>query len=111
MAEDTYETVQFIVMLLLGALTAFALTKVFFRFFWSKVAPVKTVQAKVVDKFKNDRATRSYGRAAAATAYFVVFDCGNKRRSFKVSEFSYGGYRVGESGMLKYKGHRIVDFH
>ena len=31
--------------------------------------------------------------------------------SFYVSELSYGGYRVGESGTLKYRGDRIIDFN
>jgi hypothetical protein len=42
--------------------------------------------------------------------YAVVFSAEGKRFSFYVSEFSFGGYRKGERGMLTYKGNKIIDF-
>jgi len=42
--------------------------------------------------------------------YVIVFSVGGKKKSFYVSEFSYGGYRINEKGVLKYKGDKIVDF-
>jgi len=43
-------------------------------------------------------------------SYIVVFDTGNKKLSFMVSEFSFANYRVGEKGTLTYKGDRLIDF-
>lgn len=72
-----------------------------------KFSPVRTVRAKVVDKSKVEFPSK-YG---TNTKYTVVFQTeGGKRLSFYVSEFSYGGYRRGESGMLKYQGNRIIGF-
>jgi hypothetical protein len=42
--------------------------------------------------------------------YAVTFQIGNKRKSFYVSELSYGGYRKGEKGTLTYRGDRLIDF-
>ena len=38
------------------------------------------------------------------------FRIDKKKKTFRISEFSYGGYRVGESGTLVYKGDKLVDF-
>ena len=38
------------------------------------------------------------------------FSVGEKKKSFYVSQFSYGGYRVGEKGTLKHKGDRLIGF-
>ncbi len=83
----------------------------FAKFFSSRFGRVKTVEAKVVGKFKSDSMTKIYSSAARAPAYTVVFETGGKRRSFRVGEFSYNGYRVGETGTLKYRGSRLISFH
>ena len=72
-----------------------------------KFSPVRTVQAKVVDKNKVDFPSK-YG---TTPKYAIVFQTDKgKKLSFYVSEFSYGGYRRGETGTLKYQGDRIIDF-
>lgn len=72
-----------------------------------KFSPVRTIHAKVVDKNKVDFPSK-YG---TNTKYAVVFQTDSgKKLSFYVSEFSYGGYRRGETGTLKYQGDRIIDF-
>lgn len=77
------------------------------KFIRSKCAPVRTVKATVIDKNKVEFFSRSGQRAK----YAVVFQTDQgKKLSFYVSEFSYGGYRQGETGTLKYKGDRIIDF-
>ena len=102
-----HEIVQYILAALLFALCLFALGK---RFFRGRIGPTKTVRARVVDKQKNV-AFSKYSGSGKSTAYIVVFEIGGKRKGFEVSEFSYGGYRIGEEGMLTYRGSRIVDFH
>lgn len=78
---------------------------------WAKnaLAPVKTVRAEVIDKQKVTFFSK-YKGDGKSVRYSVVFLVAGKKRSFYVSEFSYGGYRHGEKGMLTYKGNRILDF-
>ena len=72
-----------------------------------KFSPVRTIRAKVIDKNKVEFPSK-YGKN---TKYAIVFQTeGGKKLSFYVSEFSYGGYRRGETGTLKYQGDRIIDF-
>lgn len=40
----------------------------------------------------------------------VAFMANGKKRYFYVSEFSYGGYRINETGTLKYRGDRLLSF-
>lgn len=75
----------------------------------NRCAPIKTVKAKVVDKYKNNTVSKYYG-AFKQEHYIVVFETNNKKLSFGVSEFSYGNYKVNEQGTLKYKGTKIISF-
>ena len=76
------------------------------RLLGHRFAPVRTVRARVIDKNTMDLPSK-YGKR---TRYAVVFQAGDKKLSFYVSEFSYGGYRLHETGTLTYKGNRIIDF-
>ena len=96
--------------LLAIACTVFLFGRIIYQILRNKYAKVKTVKAQVVDKFKADQFSKIYGSAARVPQYYVVFHIGNKKKSFRISEFSYGGYRVGERGTLKYKGDKLVDF-
>ena len=80
------------------------------RFFRGKYGPIKTVKAQVVSKYKLDTQSKIYGSLARPTGYAVVFSINGKNRRFLVSEFSYNGYRKGETGTLRYRGDRIVSF-
>lgn len=79
------------------------------RLLAKRLAPVKTLPATVADKHKTEVFSK-YAGNGKHIKYAVVFSAGGKKLSFYVSEFSYGGYRVGEKGMLTYKGNRIIDF-
>ena len=74
-----------------------------------KFAPVKTAKAEVVDKYKEDMVSKMQG-TFKRQRYVVIFKTKDKKLSFSVSEFSYGNYRIGEKGTLKYKGNRIISF-
>ncbi len=104
------EPVHKAIILLAIACTLFLFGRIIYQILRNKYAKVKTVKAQVVDKFKADQFAKIYGSAARVPQYYVVFQIDNKKKSFRVAEFSYGGYRVGERGMLKYKGDRLVDF-
>lgn len=81
------------------------------RFVMNKVAPVKSVEAKVIDKQKFTKEVVAKVYMGGTTERCVVtFLAGNKRLSFFVSEFSYDGYELGETGILKYRGNNIIDF-
>ncbi len=101
-----YEKVQTIVILLLMGLCLFAGIKWLIR----RYGPVKTVKAKVVDKCKTESFSK-YAGNGKVVRYVVTFEIAGKRKGFYVSEFSYGGYRKGETGTLKYRGDRIIDYH
>lgn len=103
-------TVNKVIILLAIACILFLLGRSIYQVFRNKYAKVKSVKAQVVDKFKADKFTKIYGSSARAPQYYVVFRIDKKKKTFRISEFSYGGYRVGESGTLVYKGDKLVDF-
>jgi len=79
------------------------------KFLRDRLSPVKTVKATVVHKQTVETFSK-YAGNGMHKKYAVTFQTGNKKLSFYVSEFSYGGYKVNETGTLKYKGSKIVDF-
>ena len=71
----------------------------------------KSIKAIVVDKQSYDKQIYRKSQAPLTRKeYVITFLCGNKKKYFNVSEFSYGNYQVNQKGILKYKGNRIVDF-
>ena len=82
---------------------------VMIRFLRNRLAPVKKVKATVIDKNRVELFSK-YSGSGKQYKYAVVFQSGGQKLSFYVSEFSYGGYRKGESGTLTYKGNRLIDF-
>ncbi len=80
-----------------------------FRFLRDKCSPVKAVKATVVHKQTVETFSK-YAGNGTHKKYAVTFQTGNKKLSFYVSEFSYRGYKVNETGTLKYKGSKIIDF-
>lgn len=100
-----YEKMQTIAIILFMALWFFVGVKLLLR----RLGPVRTVAAKIVDKHKAETFSK-YSGTGKAVRYIVTFEIAGKRKGFYVSEFSYGGYRKGETGTLKYKGDRIIDF-
>ena len=82
---------------------------IFGKIIISRYAPVKTVQAKVVDKYMPDMVSKYHG-TWKPERYVVVFASKDKKLSFDVSKFSYGNYQVHQTGTLKYKGTKIISF-
>lgn len=101
-----HEKLQTIGIILLMALWLFVGIKLLLR----RLGPVRTVKVKVIDKHKAETFSK-YNGTGKAVRYVVTFEIDGKRKGFYVSEFSYDGYRKGETGTLKYKGDRIIDFH
>ena len=74
-------------------------------------AKTKSCPATVFDKqrffvkrfFKNDA-------LKTEEKFTVTFLCGNKKITFYVSEISYENYIINQSGVLKYKGNKLIDF-
>ena len=69
----------------------------------------KTVCATVVNKQKYEVFSK-YSGTGKIEKHCVTFLINGKRKIFDVSEFSYNGYHKGETGTLKYKGDRLIDF-
>lgn len=79
------------------------------RWISHRFAPVKKVRATVVDKNRIELFSK-YSGSGKHYKYVIVFSADGRKLSFYVSEFSFGGYRKGESGTLTYKGDRLIDF-
>lgn len=71
---------------------------------------VKTVRATVIDKHKTETFSK-YAGSGKREKYVVVFLAEGKKRAFYVSELSFGGYRLQETGTLRYRGDKLIDFH
>lgn len=94
--------------LLLGV-GGFALVGGTARFVRNHYAPVKTVHAVVTDKHKVETFSK-YSGNGKREKYVIVFTVDGKKKSFYVSQFSYNGYRINETGQLTYKGDNIIEF-
>ncbi len=79
------------------------------KLIWNRFAPVKTVKAEVIDKYKHDAVSR-YPKAFRPGRHIIVFKTDDKKLSFNVSEYSYSNYPTGKKGTLKYKGSNIISF-
>ena len=86
-----------------------ALVRILVRAIKNRYAPVKTVRATVIHKQKIEVFSK-YAGNGKYEKYVVVFSVEGKKKSFYVSRFSYGGYRVNEKGTLKYRGDRLIEF-
>ncbi len=74
-------------------------------------ARTRVGKATVVRKECYEKQTVSkHPTAFSDTIYEVVFLCEGKELLFRVSPISYPNYRVGEKGMLKWKGSKLLDF-
>lgn len=101
--------VNFIIVVLFIGLWSSVMICVSIRLIRNRLAKETTVQAVVVDKKKVDTFSK-YSGNGRRQKYIVIFLVKGKKLSFNVSEYSYGGYRKNESGTLKYKGDRLIDF-
>ena len=79
------------------------------RYFRRQYGRTQTDHAVIVNKQKTDVFSQ-YSGTGKEQRYFVTFLVNGKHRSFSVSKFSYNGYRIGETGTLKFKGDRLIDF-
>ena len=100
---------QIILISLLFGLWMFVAIKVAVRYYRSRHGKLRTVKARVADKFRSETFDKYHG-TGKAYQYRVVFEAEGKKLSFAVSEFSWSGYRVGETGTLQYRGDRLIDF-
>ena len=104
------ENVQTVGMLLFMGLWLFVAVKVSIRYARSRWGKVKTVKAKVVSKHTLETVSKYKGNGKDIR-YVVTFEIAGKKKGFYVSAFSYSGYRQNETGTLRYRGDRIIDFH
>lgn len=105
MPENTSNTIALIIF----SLWLLWIAVIAVRFLRNKFAPVRCENAVVIHKQQTENFSK-YAGSGKRTRYVIVFSVGGKKRSFYVSEFSYKGYRLNETGKLTYKGNRIIDF-
>lgn len=101
--------INIVIISLFMGLGVLAMAGIIARTVKNKYAPIKTVKAVVIDKHKVETFSKYSGNGKHEKCV-VVFSVDGKKLSFCVSDFSYGGYKVNEKGMLKYKGDKIIEF-
>ncbi|MBQ7902062.1 MAG: DUF2500 family protein [Clostridia bacterium] len=81
------------------------------RLLGEKYATVKCVKAVVTDKQYIENLTHSKWQSMFPQRnYVITFDCGGRKLHFDVSEISYNNYKIGQSGVLQYRGKTLIDF-
>lgn len=107
---EIYELVVKIIGIAFIGFIIFLFVAVFIRNCMAVFGSVKTVDAKVVKKYKVDEFTK-YSGTGKKHRYVVVFETKGKLLRLNVSEAAYSGYRVNEKGSLTYKGNRCIEFN
>ena len=79
------------------------------RIIQSKFGSTKMVKAVVTNKYVSKSFSKYAGNGRNAK-YVIVFSVDGKKKYFNVSQFSYEGYHVNETGTLTYKGSTIIKF-
>ena len=88
---------------------ALAMGSIIARTIKNRYAPIKVVEAVIIDKNKIESFSK-YSGNGQTEKYVIVFSVNGKKKSFYVSQFSYNGYKVNEKGILKYKGNKLISF-
>ena len=86
-----------------------AMVSILIKTIKNRYAPIKAVNAVVIDKNKIETFSK-YSGNGKVEKYVIVFSVNGKKKSFYVSQFSYNGYRINEKGTLKYKGDKLIEF-
>ena len=98
-----------IIISLFMGIGALAMVSVIVRTIKNRYASVQAVNAVVIDKHIVGNFSK-YSGTGKHEKYVIVFSVDGKKKSFYVSQFSYGGYRINEKGTLKYKGDKLIEF-
>ncbi len=107
--DGLWEFIQTAGILLCIGTTLLIMGGILWKLLWDRITPVKTVPAQVTGKYIAENTSIRMG-SSRIPLHKVVFLIHGKERSFTVSSFSYGSYCKGQTGTLKYKGSRILDF-
>lgn len=110
MPKDVSAYINAAIVFLAVICTGALVFRIIYNLLKNRYAPITSEKAQIVDKYVVDNFSKIFGRLAKKPQYYVVFSVGNKKHSFRVSEFSYRGYKVKERGTLKYKGNRLIEF-
>ena len=94
---------------LMIGLWLWAMVRLLIKTIRTKHAPIKSVKAVVIDKHI-DETFDKYSGNGKHEKYVIVFSVDGRKKSFYVSQFSYGGYKVNEKGTLEYKGDKLIGF-
>ncbi len=98
-----------IILLLFVGIGIWAMVRALSRTVKNRKAPIKSVKAEIINKQITEPFSK-YSGSGKNEKHVITFSAEGKKLSFYVSAFSYNGYKVGEKGVLKYKGDRIIAF-
>lgn len=106
MPENIYTIVAVLFCMVLGSLQ---FVSILVKRIKNRHSPVKAVEAIVIGKNKVENFSK-YSGNGKQDKYVIVFSIDGRKKSFYVSQFSYGGYHINEKGTLKYQGDKLIEF-
>ena len=105
---NIFENIVNIIFCLLGMIIAVG---IIVRVCRDKFSTIKEVSLTVIDKQSYEKRVYFISQTPFnQVKYVITFLCGDKKMYFDVSEFSYNCYEINQTGRLKYKGSKIIDF-
>ncbi len=94
-----------------GLLGVIIIAGIMVRLMYCYFSKEKQEIATVIKKQSYDKQVyRKHESPFLKKEYVITFQCGDKKRHFTVSEFSYGNYKINQKGVLRYQGSRLIDF-
>ena len=106
--ENLFSSISVFLFVLIDIVIIAGITK---KLIDNRFSKEREVAATVVNKQSFDRQIFRKSQASfTKKEYIITFQCGNNKRHFAVSELSYKNYKVNQSGVLRYKGNRLIDF-
>lgn len=104
---DVFGTVVNIVA---GGVILVAMVGITARFLRERFSPVKKVRATVVNKQTFVESRIEGRRMVNRRRYVVTFLCGEKKMHFDVLPDTFERVSMKQTGMLQYKGSKLLDF-
>ncbi len=81
------------------------------RFVYNHLTSEKKENAVVINKQCFDRRVYlKHSSSYTVKEYIITFETSDKKRFFNVSELSFSSVKIGQMGLLTYKGNKFVSF-
>jgi len=101
---------EMVLQIFVGILFLVILIGLVIRLFKDYAGKTKTVMATLANKSDFSYEVVSKFGSSEKTNYTLTFEFEGITKEFSVSYFVYDSFEIGESGILKFKGNRYIDF-